>query len=209
MLPRIAGRVHRLLVGFRRLNTASVGILADILRQGFARVGCWLVGAQRVAQRFLRSSAALGGGTPTLDRRVTPESYNHAHVAASALGAVRSLVLHHLLSLATATASFRFRIRHHGAGDRGTAGRTQVSHWNPVKAGLVSRPEEWSRRAGSSVHDYRVQRPVVPPSGMAVARALLPGPGYNVMAKKNRRGPQKARTSALQGRNFLFSWQDL
>jgi hypothetical protein len=69
----------------------------------------------------------LVGGTRILDPRVTPEGYNHAHVAASALGAVRSLVLHHLPSFAAATASFGFRIPHLGAGDRGTAGRTQVS----------------------------------------------------------------------------------
>jgi hypothetical protein len=43
----------------------------------------------------------LVGGTRILDRRVTPEDYHHAHVAASAPGAVRSLVLHHLPSLAT------------------------------------------------------------------------------------------------------------
>jgi hypothetical protein len=38
-----------------------------------------------------------------------------------------SLVLHHLPSLATATASFGFRIRHLGARDRETPGPTQVS----------------------------------------------------------------------------------
>ncbi|MGH9448453.1 MAG: transposase, partial [Terriglobia bacterium] len=77
--------------------------------------------------------------------------------------------------------------------------KVEYIHWNPVKAGLVSRPEEW---AWSSVHDYTgsVQRPVVTPSGLAVDRVLLPpmnGLGYNGMAKKCRRGTQKARTSAL------------
>jgi hypothetical protein len=54
-------------------------------------------------------------------------------------GAVRSLVLQDPLSHAMATASFRFRIRHLGAGDRGTPGRTQVSsqvflpdHWHAI-----------------------------------------------------------------------------
>jgi putative transposase len=46
-------------------------------------------------------------------------------------------------------------------------------HWNPVKAGLVRRPEEWP---WSSVHDYTgsIQRPVATPSGLAVDRMLLP-----------------------------------
>jgi hypothetical protein len=58
-----------------------------------------------------------GGGTRILDRRVTPEGYNHAQVAASAPGALRSLVPYHLPGPATPTASFRFGIRHLGAGD--------------------------------------------------------------------------------------------
>jgi putative transposase len=51
--------------------------------------------------------------------------------------------------------------------------KVEYIHWNPVKAGLVSRPEEWP---WSSVHDYTgsVQRPVVTPSGLAVGRLLLP-----------------------------------
>ena len=51
--------------------------------------------------------------------------------------------------------------------------KVEYIHWNPVKAGLVSRSEEWP---WSSVHDYTgsVQRPVVTPSGLAVDRVLLP-----------------------------------
>ncbi|MGH9406365.1 MAG: hypothetical protein ACRD3D_11090 [Terriglobia bacterium] len=51
--------------------------------------------------------------------------------------------------------------------------KVEYIHGNPVKAGLVSRPEEWP---WSSVDDYtgRVQRPVATPSGLAVDRVLLP-----------------------------------
>jgi hypothetical protein len=50
--------------------------------------------------------------------------------------------------------------------------KVEYIHWNPVKAGLVSRPEE---RPWSSVHDYTgsVQRPVATPSRLAVDRALF------------------------------------
>jgi putative transposase len=46
-------------------------------------------------------------------------------------------------------------------------------HFNPVKAGLVGRPEDWP---WSSVHDYRGNmndRPVTP-SGLSVDRVFLP-----------------------------------
>ena len=51
--------------------------------------------------------------------------------------------------------------------------KVEYIHLNPVKAGLVSRPEEW---AWSSVHDYTgsVVRPVATPSGLCVDRVLLP-----------------------------------
>ncbi|MGH9447397.1 MAG: hypothetical protein ACRD3O_16925 [Terriglobia bacterium] len=50
--------------------------------------------------------------------------------------------------------------------------KVEYIHWNPVKAGLVSRPAEWP---WSSVHDYTgsVQRLVVTPGGLAVDRVLL------------------------------------
>jgi putative transposase len=46
-------------------------------------------------------------------------------------------------------------------------------HLNPVKAGLVSRPDEWP---WSSVHDYTgtVNRTPVTPSGLSVDRVRLP-----------------------------------
>jgi hypothetical protein len=46
-------------------------------------------------------------------------------------------------------------------------------HLNPVRAGWVSRPEDW---AWSSVHDYTgmVNDPLVTPSGLSVDRVLLP-----------------------------------
>ena len=46
-------------------------------------------------------------------------------------------------------------------------------HLNPVKAGLVSRPEDW---VWSSVHDYTgvVNDPPVTPSGRSADRVLLP-----------------------------------
>ncbi len=84
-------------------------------------------GERRGSALFALLCGSWWGGTRILDRRVTPEGYNHAHVPASAPGALGSLVLHRLPSLATATASCGFRIRHLGTGDRGTAGRTQVS----------------------------------------------------------------------------------
>ena len=51
--------------------------------------------------------------------------------------------------------------------------KVEYIHLNPVKAGLVARPEEWP---WSSVHDYRssVQRAVATPSGLSVDRVLLP-----------------------------------
>jgi len=51
--------------------------------------------------------------------------------------------------------------------------KVEYIHWNPVKAGLASRPEEWPWSSG---HDYTgsVQRPVATPSGLAVHRVLLP-----------------------------------
>jgi hypothetical protein len=51
--------------------------------------------------------------------------------------------------------------------------KVEYIHWNPVKAGLVSRREEWR---WSSAHDYTgsVQCPVATPSGQAVNRGLLP-----------------------------------
>jgi putative transposase len=51
--------------------------------------------------------------------------------------------------------------------------KVEYIHCNPVKAGLVSRPERWP---WSSVHDYTgsVQRPVATPSGLSVDRVLLP-----------------------------------
>ena len=50
----------------------------------------------------------------------------------------------------------------------------QYIHLNPVKAGLVSRAEDW---AWSSVHDYTggVERPLATPGGLCVDRVLLPG----------------------------------
>jgi hypothetical protein len=32
--------------------------------------------------------------------------------------------------------------------------KVESIHLNPVKAGLVRRPQDWSRMAGSSVHEY-------------------------------------------------------
>jgi putative transposase len=51
--------------------------------------------------------------------------------------------------------------------------RVQYIHLNPVKAGLVSRPEDWP---WSSVHDYvgSVNRAPIPPSGLSIDRVLLP-----------------------------------
>ena len=48
-------------------------------------------------------------------------------------------------------------------------------HLNPVKAGWVSRPEDW---AWSSVHDCTgvVNDAPVTPSGLSVDRVLLPWP---------------------------------
>jgi len=57
-------------------------------------------------------------------------------------------------------------------------------HLNPVKAGLVNRPEDWP---WSSVHDYRGSvndRPVTP-SGLSVDRVLLPAdPWTRIGGKK-------------------------
>ena len=46
-------------------------------------------------------------------------------------------------------------------------------HLNPVKAGLVSRPEDWP---WSSVHDYTgtINQAPITPSGLLVDRVLLP-----------------------------------
>jgi hypothetical protein len=33
-------------------------------------------------------------------------------------------------------------------------GKVEYTHLNPVRAGLVSRPEDWSRPAGSSYNEY-------------------------------------------------------
>ena len=51
--------------------------------------------------------------------------------------------------------------------------KVEYVHRNPVKAGLVTRPEDWP---WSSVHAYTdsVQRPVRTPSGLGVDRVLLP-----------------------------------
>jgi hypothetical protein len=51
--------------------------------------------------------------------------------------------------------------------------KMEYIYLNPVKAGLVVRPEEWP---WSSVHDYRgsVQRALATPSGLSVDRVLLP-----------------------------------
>ena len=51
--------------------------------------------------------------------------------------------------------------------------KVEYIHLNPVKAGLVSRPEDWP---WSSVHDYTgtVNRAPATPSGLAVDRVLLP-----------------------------------
>jgi hypothetical protein len=53
--------------------------------------------------------------------------------------------------------------------------KVEYIHWNPVKAGLVSQPEE-EEWPWSSVPDYTgsAQRPVATPSGLAVDRVLLP-----------------------------------
>jgi len=49
----------------------------------------------------------------------------------------------------------------------------EYTHLNPVKAGLLKRPEDWS---GSSVQDYTgtVNRAPATPSGLQVDRVLLP-----------------------------------
>ena len=50
-------------------------------------------------------------------------------------------------------------------------------HLNPVKAGLASRPEDWS---WSSVHDHTgsVQNRVATPSGLCIDRVLLPADAH-------------------------------
>jgi hypothetical protein len=50
--------------------------------------------------------------------------------------------------------------------------KVEYIHLNPVKAGWVSRPEDW---AWSSVHDYTgvVNDAPVTPSGLSVDRVLL------------------------------------
>jgi REP element-mobilizing transposase RayT len=51
--------------------------------------------------------------------------------------------------------------------------KVEYIHLNPVKAGLVSRAEDWP---WSSVNDYTgsVERPVATPSGLEIDRVLLP-----------------------------------
>ena len=51
--------------------------------------------------------------------------------------------------------------------------KVEYIHVNPVKAGLVSRPEDW---LWSSVHDYtgNVTDAPVTPSGLSVDRVFLP-----------------------------------
>jgi len=51
--------------------------------------------------------------------------------------------------------------------------KVQYIHLNPVKAGLVSRPEDWP---WSSVHDYTGSLNQAPasPSGLSIDRVLLP-----------------------------------
>jgi len=51
--------------------------------------------------------------------------------------------------------------------------KVEYIHLNPVRAGLVSRPEDWP---WSSVHDYTgsINRVPATPSGLAVDRVLLP-----------------------------------
>ena len=51
--------------------------------------------------------------------------------------------------------------------------KVEYIHLNPVKAELVSRPEDWR---WSSVHDYMgtTKRATPTPSGLAVDRVLLP-----------------------------------
>jgi hypothetical protein len=51
--------------------------------------------------------------------------------------------------------------------------KVRYIHLNPVKAGLVSRPDEWP---WSSLHDYTggVKRAPVTPSGLSVDRVRLP-----------------------------------
>ena len=51
--------------------------------------------------------------------------------------------------------------------------KVEYIHLNPVKAGLVTRPEDWP---WSSVHDYTgsVNRVPATPSGLSVDRVLLP-----------------------------------
>jgi hypothetical protein len=121
-------------------------------------------------------------GTRILDRRVNRAGYDHAHAAASAPRAVRSLVLHHLPSLATATAAPLPFGRLRAGFDCGLRtvreynAKVEYIHWKLMKAGSVSRPEEWSRQAGSSVCDCtgNAQRTVATPGGLAVDRVLLP-----------------------------------
>ncbi len=51
--------------------------------------------------------------------------------------------------------------------------KVEYIHLNPVKAGMVNRPEDWP---WSSVHDYvgNLNDTVVTPSGLCVDRILLP-----------------------------------
>lgn len=58
-----------------------------------------------------------------------------------------------------------------------TRAKVEYLHLNPVKAGLVKRPEDWP---WSSVHDYTGSvndRPATP-SGLSVDRGLLPADQY-------------------------------
>ncbi len=51
--------------------------------------------------------------------------------------------------------------------------KVEYIHWNPVKAGLVTRPEDWG---WSSVHDYTggLKAPAGEGSAIPVDRVLLP-----------------------------------
>ena len=68
--------------------------------------------------------------------------------------------------------------------------KVEYIHWNPVKARLASRPEEWPWSSG---HDYTgsVQRPVATPSGLAVHRVLLPGDERTRIERSGQEKPQR------------------
>jgi hypothetical protein len=68
--------------------------------------------------------------------------------------------------------------------------KVEYIHWNPVKAGLVSRLEEWP---WSSVHDYTgsAQRPVATPGGLAVDHVLLPADERTRISRYGQEKPQR------------------